>query len=777
MDGPLQPTPNIQRTDTALRPSGVLDQTPLVSFTNQPPPKDPNLKRQRIRRLLAFSLISIGILIGIALLLHNLNASKQTLNASLEKTNPSLRFKPQTTSLSALAEQLTSTSQTTSTLTINGNIAVNGSVVLQPSTKPAEPTAGQLYYDQTANQVGYYDGVGFVYLQGAGGASSVTNNFITNVTNISGSGLAGNGQTGQLAFFNSPSSIQGSLLSQSGTTVTATAALRLQSTTNSTAAFQVKNIASQNVVTINTTNGQLVLGNDSATPTATTIRAGAGVGNDVTGVNFIIQGSNGTGGANGGDVILETGQSAQGGIQLDNADKVVSSGGLLSMSFTVGTHQGRLLMVMTNYAATGLTYDGRPLTLLASAVSGQGFASGVDAKLWYLLNPPSGTFTLSTTNGGAGTTMGAASYYNVNQTTPFGTPVTAIGANAGTQATSLAITTTSTSQIVVDGFALDRDSSTDSCTPLTPGETVRWAVSQFFFTTGCGADVAATGGLMNLSWQSTQADWAEAAVVLNPAVPGSTPLQIISGSNPNTMFDRLHITATGNIGINNSNPQYALDVNGAINTTTSVYAPIFDTPGTGMLNIGNFNASSIQLGNSTSNIITSVIGTMLVQPTPGNDSTTAFQIQAANSTPLFTADTAGMHISITGTPTTFATLSLANAHLTTTQTTAPTAATPTNCGSGSSTAVTAGSTDVAGSFTITTGTGAPTTCDTTITLNATYGSPPKSVILMPTSAIGGATGSLTARVSAVGATSFTIQIAPTNAAASTIYSFYYIIAG
>jgi hypothetical protein len=48
---------------------------------------------------------------------------------------------------------------------------------------------------------------------------------------------------------------------------------------------------------------------------------------------------------------------------------------------------------------------------------------------------------------------------------------------------------------------------------------------------------------------------------------------------------------------------------------------------------------------------------------------------------------------------------------------------------------------------------------------------------MPTSAVGGATGSLPAKVSAVSPTSFTIQIAPTNAAASTVYSFYYLIVG
>jgi len=329
----------------------------------------------------------------------------------------------------------------------------------------------------------------------------------------------------------------------------------------------------------------------------------------------------------------------------------------------------------------------------------------------------------------------------------------------------------------VDSFAIDKDSSSESCTSLTSGETVRWSVAQLFFTLGCGADVAGNGGLVNLSWQVTQADWAEAAVVLNPAVAGSTPLQLISGSNPNTMFDRLHITATGNVGIDNNNPQYTLDVNGITSSAMAVYSPTFDTINATALNLGNFNATSIQIGNANTNIATTIMGTAVVKPTPGNDSATDFQIQNASGTSLFTADTAGMHISISGTASAFATLDLTDAHITTTQTTAPTIAVPTNCGSSPSAAITAGSTDVAGSFTVTAGSGSPATCDTAITFHATYGSAPKSITLTPTSAVGSATGSLTARVSAVSATSFTIQLAPTNATAGTVYSFYYIIAG
>src|SRR5262249_3543623 len=57
-----------------------------------------------------------------------------------------------------------------------------------------------------------------------------------------------------------------------------------------------------------------------------------------------------------------------------------------------------------------------------------------------------------------------------------------------------------------------------------------------------------------------------------------------------------------------------------------------------------------------------------------SDSTTAFEVQNTATTPLFTADTQGMVITVAGTPSSFATLSLSNAHIKSSQTTAPTIA-------------------------------------------------------------------------------------------------------
>lgn len=64
----------------------------------------------------------------------------------------------------------------------------------------------------------------------------------------------------------------------------------------------------------------------------------------------------------------------------------------------------------------------------------------------------------------------------------------------------------------------------------------------------------------------------------------------------------------------------------------------------GALTIGATNASSITMGNASINITSTVLGTAIFKPTSGNDSTTAFQIQRANGTAMFVADSTNQTI-------------------------------------------------------------------------------------------------------------------------------------
>ena len=139
-------------------------------------------------------------------------------------------------------------------------------------------------------------------------------------------------------------------------------------------------------------------------------------------------------------------------------------------------------------------------------------------------------------------------------------------------------------------------------------------------------------------------------------------------------------------------------------------------------------------------------------------------------------------MTVAGISTTFASLTLDNAHFKSTQTNAPTIGTPTNCGTSPTAVFSVGSTDTAGSFTITVGTGGlSTTCNTVVTFNKPYAVAPKSIIITFTQAIGGANVPLWfASIPASSTTGFTIKEASLdllgyNHAAGDIDSYYYCV--
>lgn len=51
-------------------------------------------------------------------------------------------------------------------VTINGNLQLNSGMLLTPSLQPTGAKAGQIYYDQTTNQLAYFNGTTFVFLTG-----------------------------------------------------------------------------------------------------------------------------------------------------------------------------------------------------------------------------------------------------------------------------------------------------------------------------------------------------------------------------------------------------------------------------------------------------------------------------------------------------------------------------------------------------------------------------------------------------------------------------------
>ncbi len=155
------------------------------------------------------------------------------------------------------------------------------------------------------------------------------------------------------------------------------------------------------------------------------------------------------------------------------------------------------------------------------------------------------------------------------------------------------------------------------------------------------------------------------------------------------------------------------------------------------------------------------------------DSAAAFQVQGSAGGALLVADTVASILTIAGTDANFATFAVTDAHIRSTQTSLPTAALPTNCGTGATSAVTAASTDVAGSFMIMTGTGGgASTCDTVISFHRPYAAAPKSIVVVGKSDVASALRQV--YVTSAGPASFTVSFAVSAAGANnTVYQFSY----
>ena len=129
----------------------------------------------------------------------------------------------------------------------------------------------------------------------------------------------------------------------------------------------------------------------------------------------------------------------------------------LTVSLTVGGNDNRAVYALvgiedgTETAPTGVTFGGVAMTQIGSTVTN----APDSISLWRLLDPPSGASDCVATLAGVADEllMGVMSFYNVNQTTPEGTPNTATGNSTGP---SVAVTSTS-GDFVIDGVVVNNN--------------------------------------------------------------------------------------------------------------------------------------------------------------------------------------------------------------------------------------------------------------------------------------------------------------------------------
>jgi hypothetical protein len=271
-----------QPQDLRAEPAVTPQAKPEVESMPGGGPSPPDSGKQpfmSMRRMVGFVLIVVALGVGV-FVFASAQDKKPAPPSSMLSQLPTAQSIP----LTGLSQSLVSSqAAATRQLTVNGQLNVTDTIVLTPTAQPTTPVAGQLYYDQTRNVLAYYNGKGFVNLQG-GGNTSITNNNVTNkagnvanvtnltdvtndvtnVTNPGGGVAAVNGTAGDLAYFTDPTTLGSSLVNESGSTITVNGSTVLAGTTvvgqvNSGSAFAVKNNSGIAVMGVDTTNNYAYL--------------------------------------------------------------------------------------------------------------------------------------------------------------------------------------------------------------------------------------------------------------------------------------------------------------------------------------------------------------------------------------------------------------------------------------------------------------------------------------------------------------------------------------
>jgi archaellum component FlaF (FlaF/FlaG flagellin family) len=172
----------------------------------------------------------------------------------------------------------------------------------------------------------------------------------------------------------------------------------------------------------------------------------------------------------------------------------------------------RILIVGLNTAGIGainqVNYDGVPMTQIGSTVNNGGSAS---VSLWYLVNPSTGTNTVSITLAAVtNVAAGAVSFTGVNQTDPIDVSNSATGTSL---TPSVSLTTTTDEAWIIDVVGTNGGTITTGT-----GQVERWNVIQGAARGAGSTEFTSSSGTFTMSWEkSTSSNWAIIAAALRPA--------------------------------------------------------------------------------------------------------------------------------------------------------------------------------------------------------------------------------------------------------------------
>ncbi|MFL6276342.1 MAG: C25 family cysteine peptidase [Blastocatellia bacterium] len=243
-------------------------------------------------------------------------------------------------------------------------------------------------------------------------------------------------------------------------------------------------------------------------------------------------------------------QPANAGAQTVTLDSVSSNGAFdgtvgvmsLSWSHTVGSGPARILIVGVSTSTTMLpaispptrvssvTYAGIAMTRILTQFSTD---LRSDVEMFQLLNPPVGTADVVVTITAAGVNYvvgGSASFFNVDQSTPFN----GTAQNSGASGSPAVTVISAPGSMVLDTVAT---LPSGFLAPAGGTQTLQWDGNPFFgfaFDVGAGSTRAGASPAVTMMWQNIGQPWAIGAVSLKPAVPTAAQLSSFTANGTDT---------------------------------------------------------------------------------------------------------------------------------------------------------------------------------------------------------------------------------------------------
>lgn len=187
----------------------------------------------------------------------------------------------------------------------------------------------------------------------------------------------------------------------------------------------------------------------------------------------------------------------------------------------ITTGDNRLLLVTVSYrqnnSVSSVTVNGTPITLLTRAL-----APDRKQDVWYMINPPSGTANVAINFPASEQSLvaGVNSFYNVNQTSPLGSPLTNTG-DSGNVSVSASTDANDVAFGVLSSYDVIPNIQSPASQIFQDETNSRWIISSAATSPG-------TGSIVNFNWaSSTCCTWSAAAVAIKPPT-GSTQLPLPS---------------------------------------------------------------------------------------------------------------------------------------------------------------------------------------------------------------------------------------------------------